>query len=226
MVFTESAAPGTAMMQRLPRFILVALLHGMVFLMIAQSMGGRSIANVFERQVNVVPIPKELPPPPPPPPLAEKFKPQPQVMKLPWIPQPAIEPFVPPDQPVIRGQTGDPTAKPTDLPTNTLPTTLPSAQTGKREPVRVKAVIDAGACTKPEYPKNSVRNKEEGRVVLGFLVGTDGRVIDSRIDKSSGYNDLDKAARQAVSLCRFKPGTVDGVPQEGWASLQYVWTLE
>jgi protein TonB len=43
--------------------------------------------------------------------------------------------------------------------------------------------------------------------------------------KSSGFRDLDKAAVAGISKCRFKPAT-DGVPQEGWQQMQYVWTLE
>ncbi len=225
MVFTEQQDPKTTMAQHLPRIIFVALLHVLVFFMIAQSMGIRSISKALEHQVDVVPIPEVVPTPPPTPPIEDNFKPQEQVVKLPYVPPPVIPNDAPPDGPVIRGQHDDPKVQPTHTPKGTPTPTLPPVL-AKHEPVRIKAVIEAAACSRPEYPKNSARNEEQGTVLLGFLVGTDGRVIDSRIEKSSGHKDLDKAARQGLSLCKFKPGTVDGLPQESWASLQYEWKLE
>jgi protein TonB len=58
-------------------------------------------------------------------------------------------------------------------------------------------------------------------VVLQLLVGTDGKVTDSKIEGSSGYERLDKAAQAALSRCRFTPGTVDGVPAPAWAQIKY-----
>jgi protein TonB len=49
--------------------------------------------------------------------------------------------------------------------------------------------------------------------------------LDSKVEKSSGSRALDKAAIQGLSLCKFKPGSLDGVPEKSWAKLQYVWTL-
>ena len=92
--------------------------------------------------------------------------------------------------------------------------------------VLVPAVVDSRNCEKPEYPRKSLRNEETGTVTLQFLIGLDGRVVESKIDKSSGSRDLDNAARAALSLCKFKPGTVDGKPQQSWTKMQYVWKLE
>ena len=93
-------------------------------------------------------------------------------------------------------------------------------------PVRVPAVVDTKACEKPEYPSKSLRNEEQGTVMLSFLIGLDGRVVDSKIEKSSGSRDLDRAAIAGLSLCKFKPGTVDGKPEQSWTKMQYVWKLE
>jgi len=93
-------------------------------------------------------------------------------------------------------------------------------------PVRIPAVVDSRACSKPEYPPKSLRNEETGTVTLQFLIGLDGRVVESRVEKSSGYRDLDNAARNALSLCKFKPGTTDGKPEQSWTKMQYVWKLE
>ena len=96
----------------------------------------------------------------------------------------------------------------------------------KAAPVITAAVVDAQACVKPDYPKNARRNGDTGTVMLAFLIGTDGKVADSRIEKSSGFRELDRAAQAGLSLCKFKPGTADGVPQQSWTRMQYVWSLD
>ena len=55
---------------------------------------------------------------------------------------------------------------------------------------------------------------------------TDGRVQDSRIQSSSGSRELDRAAVNALSLCKFQPAMNGGTAEAGWAQLAYVWTLE
>jgi len=94
-------------------------------------------------------------------------------------------------------------------------------------PVRVGPVIDAArSCTLPQYPAVSIRLGEEGAVDLEFLIDLDGRVADSRIAKSSGHSRLDEAARAALALCRFTPGTLDGKPERSWGHLLYRWRLD
>lgn len=95
-----------------------------------------------------------------------------------------------------------------------------------RTPHHVAAVIDVNACDKPVYPASALRNGETGTVSLSMLVGTDGRVVQTRMDASSGSRALDRAASEALSLCRFKPGTIDGVPQQSWTKVQYVWKMD
>jgi periplasmic protein TonB len=88
-------------------------------------------------------------------------------------------------------------------------------------------VIDSAVnCRKPVYPAASAREEEQGTVLLGFLIGKDGRVLQSQVQASSGFTRLDEAARAALSLCTFKPGTLDGIPEESRASMKYTWKLE
>ena len=63
-------------------------------------------------------------------------------------------------------------------------------------------------------------------MVLRFLIDVDGRVIESKVEASSGYNRLDDAAKNAMAKCQFKPATVDGKPEQSWASIKYTWRLE
>ncbi|MYN07483.1 energy transducer TonB [Pseudoduganella aquatica] len=142
--------------------------------------------------------------------------------------------YVPPVPDHIPQQQSNVTARP--LTDSAQPSTpgpvVASADTGAarvaptRAPVHVAAVVDAANCAKPDYPKSALRNGDSGAVTLALLIGTDGRVADSKIVKSSGFRDLDRAAQVGLGLCRFKPGTIDGVPQQSWTRMQYVWNLD
>lgn len=88
------------------------------------------------------------------------------------------------------------------------------------------ALANADACTLPAYPARSVREGSEGTVTLSLLIGTDGKVSASRVQKSSGFPELDRAAVAALKLCTFKPATVNGVPESAWGQIAYVWTLD
>lgn len=88
----------------------------------------------------------------------------------------------------------------------------------------VPAKFDAQSC-KAEYPKASLMNEEEGAVGMAFLVTADGRVVESKIEKTSGFKNLDNAAIKAISACKFKPGTKDGAVAQTWTKVSYVWAL-
>lgn len=88
----------------------------------------------------------------------------------------------------------------------------------------VPAVFDAKNC-KAEYPKAALMNEEQGVVSMMFLVSAEGRVLESKLDKTSGFKNLDKAALQAISACKFKPGSKDGRPDQTWTKVEYNWTL-
>lgn len=115
----------------------------------------------------------------------------------------------------------------TPAPVSPKPVEVPAPVVVAQPPVRTPAVINASSsCETPEYPSQSRRLQESGTVQLRFYVGTDGKVIESTVEKSSGYKRLDEAARLALSKCQFKPGTVDGKPEASWANLRYIWKLE
>jgi len=85
-------------------------------------------------------------------------------------------------------------------------------------------VADARDCPTPAYPERSYRNGETGTVLLSLLVGNDGRVIESKVQKSSGFPELDKATKKAVAQCKFKP--VDGQTEPVWTKMVYAWSLD
>jgi len=89
----------------------------------------------------------------------------------------------------------------------------------------VPAAFDAAKC-KAEYPKASLMNEEQGTVSMSFLVNPDGSVADSKLEKTSGFKNLDKAAMKTIAACKFKPGTKDGAPAQTWTKVEYAWKLD
>lgn len=80
-------------------------------------------------------------------------------------------------------------------------------------------------CDKPDYPRASLVNEEQGTTVLSLLIATDGKVTDSKVEKSSGFKNLDKASLK-LAQCKFKPLMVDGKPEQTWAKFEYAWKLD
>ena len=90
-----------------------------------------------------------------------------------------------------------------------------------------KAVLDASsACTPPEYPRASLANEEKGVVVLGVMVGVDGKAGEIKVEKSSGYRNLDRAASAAFAKCKFKPAVKDGKPDAQWTTINFEFKLD
>ncbi|MDB5962549.1 MAG: peptidase [Massilia sp.] len=102
----------------------------------------------------------------------------------------------------------------------------PTSTSTAPQPVREKALARFGSCVKPMYPKQELRDGVTGTVKMLFLVDTDGKVIDSRVDRTSGSTSLDETARIAIAKCMFKPASENGVPVQDWVPVQYVWTLK
>ncbi|MBC3876511.1 energy transducer TonB [Undibacterium sp. FT79W] len=71
----------------------------------------------------------------------------------------------------------------------------------------------------------SLRNGEIGTVGLMFLIEPDGTVAHALNRISSGYPLLDFSALDNAKLCKFKPATLNGVPQRGWAYANFDFKL-
>jgi len=80
-------------------------------------------------------------------------------------------------------------------------------------------------CTKPEYPKASLRNEEQGRTTIRLTVAPNGRVR-AAIETSSGFRDLDNATQRALQSCLMRPASINGVPVQDVVKVQYVWKLQ
>jgi protein TonB len=187
--------------------LIYALLHGLA----------RKIVNIVAPPLETKIIEEIKPPqpekPPPPPPKLQAppppFIPPPEVnIQMPIQPPPTITaaPTPPPPAPVVIAPAP--------------PTPAPAA------PVRTPPVVLASSCEKPEYPSASRRANETGTVLLSFLIDQSGKVIDSKVERSSGFRRLDEAAKAGLGLCKFRPATVNGAPVQAWARIEYVWRLE
>jgi protein TonB len=65
----------------------------------------------------------------------------------------------------------------------------------------------------PVYPRESSRRREYGIVLLRVLVDPAGRPAQIQVERSSGYERLDVAARFAVEKALFRPHEINGVAQ-------------
>ncbi|NYE58964.1 protein TonB [Duganella sp. 1224] len=197
----------------------VVLLHAVLLAVFLH--GSRlTVFHAAPPVIDVLPTPDVPTPKPLDPPVALPTMPQPPIFApdpLPDLP-PQMQPTV-----TTRPLADQPPATP---PTGAVGDSGTRPAPSRAAPVVTAAVVDAQACAKPDYPKNALRNGDTGTVLLALLVGPDGKVADSRIEKSSGFRELDRAAQAGLSLCKFKPGTVDGVPQPVWTRMQYVWSLD
>jgi len=181
------------------------------------------------------PPPPAAPPPPtpsPPPPTPQPAKPAPTpapvappVTQAPAAELPAITTPTPTPTGLTAAAPAAPPAPPAAAPVAPPVTAAPTRATSPA-PTRTAAGVNVNQCEKPEYPSASRRLEEEGTVALRFLVGVDGKVLQSEIEKSSGFKRLDEAARSGLSKCQFRPALVDGKPEQAWASMKYTWRLE
>jgi periplasmic protein TonB len=229
--------------------VVVVLLHLFAFFLLQSGIGKQSIEkvkNVVQATIIDEIKPKVEPPKPPPeppkviPPEPPKLKPpeiKPPVVKPPEIkpekvetlPVPIPVPAVQPTQPSPIVAAPAPTAPPPPpvvqptTPTPPIPTPVAAPP---RPAVRTGATSISSSCEQPEYPAISRRAGEEGIVTLEFIIGVDGRVVQSKVASSSGYPRLDEAARSGLSKCKFSPATVDGVAVQSTTKMPYRWLLE
>src|SRR5439155_879202 len=80
-------------------------------------------------------------------------------------------------------------------------------------PAARAAVIDVSTCEKPSYPAAAARAEAKGTTKIRFTIDATGHIDSSKtvIERSSGgsreHKLLDRTAVEALSKCKFKPGT-------------------
>jgi protein TonB len=219
-----------ASQQRAPRkhlvgLFLVLVFHGLLFWAINSGLA-RKFVKVIKGPVEAQLLEEakpDIPPPPPPPPPPKNAPPPPPPAYVPPVDVAVNNAPSSANAIAAVSSTPQPVAPPPAPPAPPPPPPPPPPAA----PVRTPAVINAAQnCEKPVYPAASRRAEEEGTVQLRFLIDVDGRVVDSQVEQSSGFKRLDEAARMAMARCQFKPATLDGKPEQSWASMKYTWRLE
>src|SRR5690242_2263440 len=93
----------------------------------------------------------------------------------------------------------------TVLPQQSNETVYRAGDPGVKDPVVTYEV-------QPNYTRDAVRRKVQGKVVLAVIVTTKGTVRDDVQVVKSLDPDLDAEAITAVKQWKFRPGTKDGKP--------------
>ena len=85
---------------------------------------------------------------------------------------------------------------------------------------------DYGANPPPKYPPLARERGYEGTVYLRALIERDGRVGNLAVDRSSGYEILDRAAVESVREWTFLPAQKDQKPVASWVLLPVKFVLK
>jgi protein TonB len=210
-------AEQTSSPHKLAGIAFVVVLHVAIIYALLSGLGS-AVVQVFHAPLKAqiiqeVKPPPEVPPPPPPP----VINPPP-----PYIPPPLVQIAPPPAPPVIATVT---TQRPP------VPVPMPVA----RPAVSRAAGLDPNqSCASTDSLQDLIGGMEDDNpgmktplpTKMQLLIATDGSVEKVLLASSSGQAKLDTAAQQALSQCKFRPALgADGKPQEGWAVINYVWSL-
>src|ERR1700722_12993341 len=76
------------------------------------------------------------------------------------------------------------------------------------------------------YPKQSLKNHEQGKCALAFFIEADGTVPAAQLLKSSGFPRLDTACFESVLGVPLIPGSVNGTPVAGWYDFNVAWVID
>jgi protein TonB len=203
------------------------LFHVVLVWGLTSGLGKEIVKKVQQSVVMAVPVAPPPPPPPPPPEVSEdqpESKPKSQVKRpAAFVPKAEVEARDATPQAGITAVSEEGDTQKVEAVRPTTPAPAPEAP--KRKPVLEKARLMPG-CKAPRYPAKSLEKEEEGLVVFRFLVGLDGSVRQAVLVQSSGFERLDKAAKDAFEKCKFSPGKIDGVSKETWVRQPFRWKIQ
>src|SRR5580704_8343652 len=105
-------------------------------------------------------------------------------------------------------------------PSIAAPTDTPVRKPGKMD---VRHPLHIGS---DYYPKQSLKNHEQGRCSLAFFVEADGTVPAAQLLKSTGFPRLDTACIESVIGVPVIPATINGTPVAGWYDFNVAWVID
>ncbi|WP_426101798.1 TonB family protein [Massilia sp. TSP1-1-2] len=100
-----------------------------------------------------------------------------------------------------------------------LSATVPAMAAGSSAPR-----INQADCEAPYFPARWHDDADGASVVVGYLIGADGKVIDSKIVQSSGVAHIDRASERAGARCTFVPAQGRTV-EAAWTKVKYAWVV-
>lgn len=187
----------------------------------------RKVVEVIKGPIETKIIDEVKQPPPP-----EESLPPPKVAPPPpsFVPPPEIQIAAPATGPSITVTREAPPPAPVKIAPPPAPVAAPAPPAAPK-PQAAPARIDVNTCEKPAYPAAATRADATGVTKIRFTVDATGVVSQAEIEKSAGssreHRLLDRAAVDALSKCRFKPGTDEnGKAVGGTTVVEYVWKLE
>jgi protein TonB len=193
---------------------------------LTSGLGKELVKKVQETVVVAIPVAPPPPPPPPPPEISEDqpaAKQKSQVKRpTAFVPKAEVQPHEAPPAAAITAvsEEGDSKKVEAEKPR----AAEPAIEAPKKQPVLEKAKLLPG-CKAPRYPAKSAEKEEEGQVVFRFLIALDGSVKQTVLVRSSGFERLDQAAKDAFTKCKFSPGKIDGESKETWVQQSFRWKL-
>lgn len=194
--------------------VLVILLHiGFIYAL---------VSGLAEHAVDILKGPLETR-------IIQEIKAPPKVdLPPPPVLAPPPPPYIPPPEVQIRQTPAPVTSSAITVVTTKAPPPPPAPAAAVRHVVvQPGAAAGRSPCANPDdiYPAVSKELGEEGKVLIDALVGADGSVVQTRLNRTSGSHRLDAAAASgAGQICHFAPGTVDGKPSPMWVTIPFVFT--
>jgi protein TonB len=153
----------------------------------------------------VVPPPKPKPPVPEPP--KKRAEPTPVPEKTPPREPEKQVASVPPSVAGVNGKAGTQVSRDAGSANNTSGGGTPG------DVVDYMAVLQAWLEKHKEYPRSARLRRMEGTTLLYFVMDREGRVLDFRIQKSSGYALLDHEVEEMIRRAQPLPQMPDNMPQ-------------
>lgn len=207
---------------------IAALGHGAVLLAglgWAASPPSSSGAPVFAVEIAVAP-PAPAPAAKPAPPSPPEVKPEPPKPEIAEVPLPRPKPPAPKPKP-------QPKPKPVAAATP-APSAAPSTTPGPEPDAKVTAAPVPGANAQAalaratswqgellgrleqykRYPRSAQWKRRQGTVVVAFAIDREGRLLAKRLNRSSGYDDLDAEALDLLDRAQPLPPPPESIPGE------------
>ncbi|KAG0189030.1 hypothetical protein DFQ28_003975 [Apophysomyces sp. BC1034] len=173
--------------------------------------------------VQSAPAPEPKPKPKPKPVVTPRPAPQSAVKNPPPAPTPPMPVHDTPSQTVAAQPAAAASSAPADAEEPASPAPAPRSVITQGAPKGVEK-LDC-QIVRPAYPALSRRREETGTVVVNLVVGLDGKVERATVKKSSGYDRLDNAARNAALASTCRPYLENGQPIRVAADQPYVFNL-